>query len=46
MGRSGHIGFNEPGSGAEPHPVCHLDTVTRRDAAADFFGEENVPPRP
>ena len=24
---------------------CTLDAVTRRDAAADFFGEENVPQR-
>jgi glucosamine-6-phosphate deaminase len=44
IGRTGHIGFNEPGSGVESRtrPVA-LDTVTRRDAAADFFGEENVP---
>src|SRR3954470_23781770 len=44
IGRTGHIGFNEPGSGAESRtrPVL-LDTITRRDAAADFFGEEYVP---
>jgi glucosamine-6-phosphate deaminase len=44
IGRTGHIGFNEPGSGAESRtrPVT-LDLVTRQDAAADFFGEENVP---
>jgi len=23
--------------------LVHLDTITRKDAAADFFGEENVP---
>lgn len=44
IGRTGHIGFNEPGS---PHRgrtrVVRLDPVTRRDAAASFFGEENVP---
>jgi glucosamine-6-phosphate deaminase len=44
IGKTGHIGFNEPGSGAESRTrVVTLDTVTRRDAAADFFGEEYVP---
>jgi len=44
IGKTGHIGFNEPGSGeASRTRVVHLDSVTRRDAAADFFGEENVP---
>ncbi len=44
IGKTGHIGFNEPGSGAESRTrLITLDTVTRRDAAADFFGEENVP---
>jgi glucosamine-6-phosphate deaminase len=44
IGRTGHIGFNEPGSGAESRtrPVT-LDLITRMDTAADFFGEENVP---
>jgi glucosamine-6-phosphate deaminase len=44
IGRTGHIGFNEPGSGAESRtrPVT-LDLITRKDAAADFFGEDNVP---
>jgi len=44
IGKTGHIGFNEPGSGlrSATRPVT-LDTITRRDAAADFFGEENVP---
>ncbi|MYK65522.1 MAG: glucosamine-6-phosphate deaminase, partial [Gemmatimonadetes bacterium] len=46
IGRSGHIGFNEPGSGRESRTRClYLDTVTRGDAAGDFFGEENVPAR-
>jgi glucosamine-6-phosphate deaminase len=45
IGRSGHIGFNEPGSGRGSRTrVIYLDTVTRADAASDFFGEENVPP--
>jgi glucosamine-6-phosphate deaminase len=44
IGKTGHIGFNEPGSGAESRTrLVHLDVITRRDAAADFFGEENVP---
>ena len=44
IGKTGHIGFNEPGSGADSRTrLVHLDMVTRRDAAADFFGEENVP---
>src|SRR5438477_9978767 len=44
VGRSGHIGFNEPGSGKESRTrLIYLDTITRKDAAADFFGEENVP---
>lgn len=44
IGKTGHIGFNEPGSGAESRTrMIALDMVTRRDAAADFFGEEHVP---
>ena len=44
IGKTGHIGFNEPGSGIESRTrAIALDTVTRRDAAADFFGEDNVP---
>jgi glucosamine-6-phosphate deaminase len=44
IGKTGHIGFNEPGSGADSRTrLVTLDTVTRRDAAADFFGEEYVP---
>ncbi len=44
IGKSGHVGFNEPGSSQDSRtrPVI-LDTVTRKDAAADFFGEDNVP---
>jgi len=46
IGRNGHIGFNEPGSA--------IDSVTRsitlayttlKDAASDFYGENNVPQR-
>src|SRR5215211_4182869 len=44
VGRTGHIGFNEPGSGLESRTrLITLDLVTRKDAAADFFGEDNVP---
>ena len=44
IGRTGHIGFNEPGSGLESRTrLVTLDLVTRKDTAADFFGEENVP---
>ena len=44
IGKTGHIGFNEPGSGARSRTrVVTLDAVTRKDAAADFFGEALVP---
>ena len=44
IGKTGHIGFNEPGSGAGSRTrLVHLDRVTRLDASADFFGEEYVP---
>ena len=44
IGRTGHVGFNEPGSGRDSRTrLITLDRVTRMDAASDFFGEENVP---
>src|SRR5262249_4249938 len=44
IGRTGHIGFNEPGSTRHSRTRrATLDPVTRRDAASGFFGEENVP---
>jgi glucosamine-6-phosphate deaminase len=44
IGQTGHIGFNEPGSSATSRTrLVTLDTITRRAAAADFFGTENVP---
>lgn len=44
IGRTGHIGFNEPGSGrASGTRMVILDPVTRIDASSSFFGEENVP---
>jgi glucosamine-6-phosphate deaminase len=44
IGRTGHVGFNEPGSPRESRTrLITLDRVTRMDAASDFFGEWNVP---
>ena len=44
IGRTGHIGFNEPGSSEKSMTrLITLDQVTRIDASSDFFGEENVP---
>ncbi len=46
VGRTGHIGFNEPGSSRDSRTrLITLDRVTRLDAASDFFGEEYVPRR-
>jgi glucosamine-6-phosphate deaminase len=44
IGKTGHVGFNEPGSDAASRTrIVTLDTLTRKDAAADFFGIDNVP---
>ena len=44
IGRTGHIGFNEPGSAQRSRTrLVTLDPLTRRDAAEDFGGEENTP---
>src|SRR5580658_1448233 len=46
IGRTGHIGFNEPGSPRRSRTrMVTLDALTRRDAAGDFGGEENTPRR-
>lgn len=46
IGRTGHVGFNEPGSSQDSRTrMITLDRITRQDAAADFFGEEFVPHR-
>jgi glucosamine-6-phosphate deaminase len=46
IGRTGHIGFNEPGSSLHSRTrLIALDRVTIRDAASDFFHEDNVPRR-
>ncbi|MBM3899292.1 MAG: glucosamine-6-phosphate deaminase [Gemmatimonadetes bacterium] len=44
IGKTGHIGFNEPGSGLDSRTRrIHLDRITRRDAASSFFSERHVP---
>ena len=44
IGRSGHIGINEPGSQPDARTrLIRLDETTRKDAAADFFRVEHVP---
>ncbi len=44
VGRTGHIGFNEPGSSRDSRTrLITLDPVTRKDAGSGFYGEENVP---
>jgi glucosamine-6-phosphate deaminase len=44
IGRTGHIGFNEPGSQLDSKTrLIMLDSLTKRDAAKDFNGLNNVP---
>lgn len=44
IGRSGHIGFNEPGSTLDSQTrLVTLDNKTRVDASTDFLGIHNVP---
>jgi glucosamine-6-phosphate deaminase len=44
IGRTGHIGFNEPGSHYNSGTrVITLDHITRVDAAPAFLGIDNVP---
>lgn len=44
IGRTGHIGFNEPGSAPNSGTrLVTLDDLTRRDAAKDFGGKSFVP---
>jgi len=46
IGRTGHIGFNEPGSPRDSRTrLVTLDHLTRADAAGDFYGLDNVPVR-
>lgn len=44
IGRTGHIGFNEPGSAPNSGTrLVTLDELTRRDASREFGGVANVP---
>jgi len=44
IGRTGHVGFNEPGSHYNSGTrSITLDYITRADAAPDFLGIDNVP---
>ena len=44
IGRSGHIGFNEPGSSVDSITrKVKLHDITRTDASSDFGGFDNVP---
>jgi glucosamine-6-phosphate deaminase len=44
IGRTGHVGFNEPGSNINSQTrLVTLDHLTRYDAAGTFCGIENVP---
>lgn len=44
IGRTGHIGFNEPGATVDSATrMVTLHPTTRVDAASDFYGLENVP---
>ena len=44
IGRTGHVGFNEPGSAPNSGTrLVTLDDLTRSDAARDFGGKANVP---
>lgn len=44
IGRTGHVGFNEPGSHINSGTrIITLDHITRVDASSDFNGMENVP---
>ncbi len=46
IGRTGHVGFNEPGSNSRSLTrLITLDHLTRVDAAGDFQGRDNVPRR-
>jgi len=46
IGRTGHVGFNEPGSWLDSKTrLVRLDSLTMRDARKDFIREEDVPYR-
>jgi glucosamine-6-phosphate deaminase len=44
IGRTGHIGFNEPGSPRRSQTrLVTLDPITRRDAIGDFGSDDHTP---
>lgn len=46
IGRTGHIGFNEPGSlPTSKTRMVYLNDLTIKDAAGDFGGKDKVPTR-
>lgn len=46
IGRTGHVGFNEPGSHINSGTrIITLDHITRVDASSDFNGIDDVPTR-
>jgi glucosamine-6-phosphate deaminase len=46
IGRTGHVGFNEPGSHINSVTrIITLDHITRIDASSDFNGIDSVPKR-
>lgn len=46
IGRTGHIGFNEPGSTLSSSTrMVYLNDLTIKDAAGDFGGRDKVPAR-
>jgi glucosamine-6-phosphate deaminase len=46
IGRTGHIGFNEPGSWESSQTrLVRLDALTRKDATKDFGSADDVPYR-
>lgn len=46
IGRTGHVGFNEPGSHINSGTrIITLDHITRVDASSSFNGIDNVPKR-
>lgn len=46
IGRTGHIGFNEPGSHSNSRTrLVTLNHITKMDASSAFLGLENVPKR-
>jgi glucosamine-6-phosphate deaminase len=46
IGRTGHVGFNEPGSHINSQTrIITLDHITSIDASSDFNGISNVPKR-